>query len=341
MKKTNIIFFILLFTILIGIYSSVAWKSNATTEIPTLPDRKVYLGAWVGGFWDSKTKKLDTKVVNNFEHAIDKKVAIVNIYSEWAYLPQKDLLTKLDAISEEGWTPMISSNPSFFDGCPKGTDSLYKTIADGKCDEFLRDVAANLRSYDKPILFRFAWEMNLPDMYWSIKQVKSTPQEFIAAWRHFYDVLHEEEATNVKWVLSFNTTNSNTVPYAKLNPGDDYVDWVAIDGYNWGNSHSWSGWANFNGVFRKSYDELTAISQKPVMLSEVNSASSGGNKAAWLDDMLNVQIPENFPQIEAIVFFNESKIGGENVDWRLEQSEKDLTVVKKALKNEIYRSVFP
>jgi beta-mannanase len=323
------------------LYSKQNWHTNAATDISIASQRKVYLGAWVGGFWDSKTKTLTTSAVTNFEQLIGKKVAIANIYSEWTYLSNKDLITVLNKFSDKKWTPMISSNPSFFDGCPKGKDSLYKTIASGECDIVLKEVATNLRSYKKPIFLRFAWEMNLPDMYWSVSKGESTPEEFTAAWRHFHEILKEEGADNVKWVLSFNTTNSNTIPYVKLYPGDEYVDWVAIDGYNWGNSHAWSGWANFNGVFRKSYNELVAISEKPVMLSEVNSAPTGGDKASWLHDMLITQIPEEFPQVEAIVFFNENKTGGESVDWRLEKSPEYVTVVKEALKDELYRSSYP
>jgi len=237
---------------------------------------------------------------------------------------------------------MISANPFFFTDCPENNESVYKTIANGDCDDFLREAARNLKSYKKPIFLRFAWEMNLPNMYWSIEKTQSTPKDFINAWRKLYKIFDEENAQNIIWVLSFNTTNSNSVPYKELYPGDEYVDWVAIDGYNWGNSHDWSGWANFNGVFRNSYNEITDITtEKPIMLSEVNSAPNGGDKAKWLDDMLTLQVPENFPLIEAIVFFNENKTEGESVDWRMEKSEKYLDVLKKTLKNKMYRTSYP
>jgi mannan endo-1,4-beta-mannosidase len=312
--------------------------TSSITEVKTLPPRAVYLGAWVQGFWDNTTRTLDTSPLTKFEGLIDKKMAIANIYADWTYLPSSDLIISLNDISDNGWVPMISSNPSFFDDCPKTYESLYKTIASGECDEFLKSIAKNLRSYQKPILLRFAWEMNLPDMYWSIPKVNSTPEEFTEAWRHFHSVIKDEKADNVKWVLSFNTSSSKTIPYADLYPGHEYVDWVAIDGYNWGDTQDWSGWTSFNGVFRNSYNELIAVSPKPVMLSEVNSATSGGDKAAWLKDMLEVQIPNEFPQIEAIVFFNENKTEGESVDWRMEISSDYLIALKEGLKNELYKS---
>lgn len=303
--------------------------------------RSIYLGAWVGGFWDNDTKSLYTEKLTNFESTIDKKMAITNIYSEWSYLENKELIIHLKNISANGWTPMISANPFFFEKCPEGKESLYKTIAHGDCDTFLRSSARNLKAYGQPVFFRFAWEMNLPDMYWSVQKVKSDPQDFINAWRRFHTIFQEEKAGNVLWVLSFNTSHPATTPYAELYPGDEYVDWVAIDGYNWGDSHEWSGWASFSGVFSDSYNELIALTDKPVMLSEVNSAPTGGDKAVWLHDMLTEQVPIHFPQIQAIIFFNENKDEGESVDWRIEKSSEYIDVLKEDLDNTIYKSVFP
>ena len=33
-------------------------------------------------------------------------------------------------------------------------------------------------------------------------------------------------------------------------PGDEYVDWTGVDGYNWGVRNG--GWQSFEQVFRKS-----------------------------------------------------------------------------------------
>ncbi|MGI0059098.1 MAG: hypothetical protein ACREBJ_04950, partial [Nitrosotalea sp.] len=72
-------------------------------------NRNVYVGAWVGGFWDNKTKTLNASAAADFEQAIDKKLAITNIYSEWSYLSNEKLIVSLNDISDHGWVPMISS----------------------------------------------------------------------------------------------------------------------------------------------------------------------------------------------------------------------------------------
>lgn len=318
-------------------------QSEPSAELPVFQNQRknVYIGAWAGGFWDNDTKTLTVQPLKNFETAIDRKVAFATIYVEWEYLANPDLLNDLNTISDNGWVPLISSNPSFIANCEDNGQPLYSVIADGSCDVFLTNVGKNLKTYNKPIFLRFAWEMNLKDMYWSVERTKSTSQDFIHAWRRFHDILKQEGVDNVVWVLSFNTSSRETIPYADLYPGDEYVDWVAIDGYNWGDTQDWSGWTNFSGVFWNSYSELIAVSKKPVMLSEVNSAPSGGDKAAWLTDMLTKQIPDNYPQVEAIIFFNENKTAGESVDWRIEKSPAYVEAVKNGLKLSIYQSNYP
>lgn len=343
-----IVFFILVICVILillrpGKQVDVRGEKTELEESLISPGRAVYTGAWVTNFWDNKSKTLNTSNLKDFEEKIGTKVAIANIYSEWAYLSNPRLIPQLEEISSNGWTPMISSNPYFFDGCLKQSESLYKTIASGSCDEFLKAVTLNLKSYQKPLFFRFAWEMNQPTIYWSVKYVKSEPQDFVNAWKHFHQIMKAQNTDNVIWVLAFNTRNSVSTPIAQLFPGDEYIDWVGIDGYNWGNTHSWSGWQTFNSVFSKSYEELIALTDKPVMISEVNSAPSGtgGDKTDWLKDMLNVQIPEKFPKVEAVIIFNEDKSEDEKIDWRMEKSPEYISILKQSLKNSLYKSSYP
>ena len=45
------------------------------------------------------------------------------------------------------------------------------------------------------------------------------------------------------------------------------------------------------------------------MIGEIASAESGGSKAAWITDALSVQLPKNFPQVKAVLWFN----------WRIDE----------------------
>jgi mannan endo-1,4-beta-mannosidase len=79
---------------------------------------------------------------------------------------------------------------------------------------------------------------------WSPANNGSTPDPaaFVAAWRHVHDLFVQNGATNVVWVWCPNATdvpNATSAPWnhwTNYYPGDTYVDWVGIDGYNWGNT---------------------------------------------------------------------------------------------------------
>ncbi|HWA51859.1 MAG TPA: glycosyl hydrolase [Patescibacteria group bacterium] len=327
------IFYALLFFAVISLFFIFKEKQK-TQSVPeqnmVKNEKQIYVGAWVGGFWENQ--KLNISPLFNFQNTLGKKMAIANFYDGWEYLASPEFINNLNQISSHGWVPMVSSNPYFFAGCPgKKEDNLYQKIASGSCDQFLKEIADNLKSYNKPILLRFAWEMNLPQMYWSIPLLNSTNNDFKNAWIHFHNVLKNNGAINVQWVLSFNTTGQNTIPYKELYPGDGFVDWVALDGYNWGKTP-------FKNVFEQSYQELTSITAKPIMLSETNSVPND-YKATWLSQLLT-ELPDTFPQIKAIIFFNEDKSNLGEVDWRIEKSTNYINSVKSGLNNTIYSSEY-
>src|SRR5690242_20162185 len=76
--------------------------------------------------------------------------------------------------------------------------------------------------------------------------------------------------TNVTWVWSPNIDYSNSIPLREVYPGNAYVDWTAMDGYNWGNigPHHWE---TFSQVFQQTYYDILGITSKPLMIAETAS----------------------------------------------------------------------
>ncbi len=70
-------------------------------------------------------------------------------------------------------------------------------------------------------------------------------------------------------------TNSDHGPVAAeaYYPGDAWVDWVSVDGYNWGSSTRTSKWQTPNEVLGPMVTRLRAVTTKPVALAEVASTS--------------------------------------------------------------------
>ncbi|MBN1405122.1 MAG: hypothetical protein JW946_01230 [Candidatus Omnitrophica bacterium] len=92
-------------------------------------------------------------------------------------------------------------------------------------------------------------------------------------------------------------------------PGDKYVDFIGLDGYNWGNTKTWSRWRSFKEIFEGRLRELENITAKPVIISEFSSTSSGGDKALWIKEAF--RCIEKHKNIAAFVLFNVDK----ETDW--------------------------
>jgi beta-mannanase len=99
-------------------------------------------------------------------------------------------------------------------------------------------------------------------------------------------------------------------PLASFYPGDAYVSWLAMDGYNWGlyGEQMWQvPWHTFTQIFQPTYNEMisTVSSAKPVMVAETASTPGSGStdKANWITQMQN-DVPTLFPNIQAVAWYN-------------------------------------
>jgi beta-mannanase len=162
---------------------------------------------------------------------------------------------------------------------------------------------------------------------------QNTPADYVAAWRHIHDIFSAAGAANVTWVWCPNLEGNSSTPYSKLYPGDAYVDWTCLDGYNQGSSST-----SFSNLYAKSYTDLTALAPtKPVMIGEIGSYEYGaGVKANWISDMLNV-LPTSFPQIKALVWFNwRIQESGTWKNWEIESSASSQSAFSKGIGSPYY-----
>jgi beta-mannanase len=64
------------------------------------------------------------------------------------------------------------------------------------------------------------------------------PERYRDVYRHIHDIFATEGVTNVEWAWVVN--HESRIPDEEWNhvdnyyPGDEYVDIISVDGYNWG-----------------------------------------------------------------------------------------------------------
>ncbi len=243
-----------------------------------------------------------------------------------------------------------------------GTDQpkyALRAIAHGDHDAYVRQWAKDAADYGKPVYLRFDHEMNVDSFPWGVGANGNTAAEYVDTWRHVHGIFRQEGATNVRWVWSPNVVangsrtlsaawspnvaNGSSPPFYQIYPGDEYVDWVGLDGYNWGTSQSWSRWQRFTEVFEASYDELAALTDKPMMIGEMASTEAGGNivnggKPNWIRRAYLNEIPSSkFERIEAVMWFHQNK----ETNWRVDSSAAALEAYKEAVSASLYQGRLP
>ncbi len=240
----------------------------------------------------------------------------------------------MNAVRSHGSIPLVTWdpwNPSL--GANQPTYSL-QNIINGNFDSDIVKWAQASRAWGYPYFLRFAPEMNGYWFPWSEQVNGNKAGQFVLAWRHVHDIFTAQGATNVTWVWSPNIIFSNSIPLGELYPGNSYVDWSAMDGYNWGTVGAWHSWTPFASLFQPTYQALLAITYKPIMIAETASTEQGGNKAAWITDAFTTQLVKNFPRIKAVVWFDLNK----ETDWRIESSAASQNAFAAAMQSGSYAS---
>lgn len=190
-------------------------------------------------------------------------------------------------------------------------------IAGGTYDALLNQRAAAAKKLGQKFFIDFGAEMNGDWSPWSGADNGQSSAKYIAAYRHVHDIFEAAGATNAIWAFCPNVTS---VPDASWNepldyyPGDSYVDWMCVDGYNWGTSGADDTWQSFYQVFKDIYPVL-ASKNKPIIIGEMASAELGGDKAAWISQIIPA-LKNQFPLFKGLLWFDIDK----ETDWRISSS---------------------
>lgn len=205
--------------------------------------------------------------------------------------------------------------------------TTYASINDGSQDALIHRAAHSLKAFAKPVYLRWAAEMNGDWFAWGGPENGNDPSGFVAAWRRIHDIFAADGVTNVSWVWAPNADSSpGGVDTSSWNnwrnyyPGDAYVDWVGIDGYNWGTTLCAACWQSFGEIMDPIYRDYGA--RKPIMVAETASTESGGNKAAWIGAMRTWV--KSHPAVKAVVWFDRTYTSTGH-DWALDTSAASTT----------------
>lgn len=312
---------------------SAAPASASATPAPTPAAVSRALGVYV------HNSSWDPSLLDAYAAQVGAMPALALSYHDWAPNADGGQLfpsAELSAFAARGITPLLTWEPWNWNA--SGAQSAYSlaAIAGGSFDAYIATWVAGARAYGRPIYIRLAHEMNGNWYPWGQGLNGNSPALFVAAWRHVVELFRSGGATNVRWVWSPNVTYGTDFPLTGLYPGDAYVDWVGLDGYNWGSVRI--GWQSFSEIFGPAYDALGLIAPaKPVLIAETASTEAGGDKAAWIGSALGREIPTRFPRVRAVIWFDQDK----ETDWQVDSSTSSLAAFRAAATSPAWAARWP
>lgn len=317
--------------------------------MPVVSQADAMLGAYIKSDGWSLTE------IDRFNAVTNKPMAVINLFStfdyDWGYLKyQSDNIVSRNAVPMITWMPTTQNQSGV---------NILTQITGGQWDVYLQKWIDGFKWFQssypidkKPkILLRFGHEFNGNWYPWS-----NTPAKYKAAWQYIYNKFKAAGINSqIEWVWCANNSSvDNYNDITRYYPGNAYVDWTGIDGYNWGSNYSFSSWKSFDETFSSPYVTLVnSYPTKPIILGEVASAEpadlpnlsygQNGNdsdanqsKAAWVTNMFS-RLQTSYPAIRAVSWFNVNK----ELSWALhETNNTGLTEYNQAIQSTYFLGTF-
>lgn len=208
---------------------------------------------------------------------------VLVLFTAWDARPevQEDLfIRQLPAVWGHGAVPLVTWELFTSDETPS---DIVTQVARGDHDAYVTRWATHLRRFlsgedgrfdtadDRRVYLRLGHEMNGDWYPWG----QASPEQFIAMWRRVHGIFDDLSLgpAHVQWMWC--VTNADHGPSAAeaFYPGDAWVDWVAVDGYNWGASSRTSHWQSPAEVLAPMVTRLQELTTRPLALTEVATTS--------------------------------------------------------------------
>jgi hypothetical protein len=278
---------------------------------PIAPGQGALLGAYTRPRGDDQDRDAARRRWSRLERQLGRSFDIGHSYYRWDLeFPSWRERFHL----RRGRIPMISWN---------GTDT--RRIADGLEDELIIARARAVADLGSPVLLRWFWEMDGNRN----AELARSPEDFVAAWIRIRSIFREHGA-RAEFVWCPNASAFDDGTAEQWYPGDDEVDWICADGFNWAPGQPNQDYQPLGEIFR-SFHDWAAGRGKPLMIGETGvQERDPSEKAEWFSDAL-ASLQMELPEVRAFVYFD----SGSRFPWWVDSSASSLEAFR-ALANDPY-----
>lgn len=267
-----------------------AGAANDWAEAALTPDDGLLFGASVA----KGTHPSVDAAVSEFEAGVGRKLDVHRWYALWDELPSTPLTTTV----QRGRTPLLSVSSKRIDG----SKISWAAVASGAHDAQIVQHAQAVKALRVPMYVSFQHEPDYSPGF-------GDAADYRAAFRHYVEVFRAQGVTNAVWTWIVTPTPFSpdaAVSADALYPGDDVVDQIGLDAYNWfgcstNGQTAWSSMSRAASAFRA----FGQAHGKELVIAEwgsVEDPAVPGRKAAWLRDSMATL--ESWPEVTAVLYFH-------------------------------------
>ncbi len=224
----------------------------------------------------------------------------------------------------EGRTLHVSIRARWEDGSFLPWRDMAEAEEGSPVDQGMRIWARRIGQLGVPIYVTFNHE---PDLRENVENGR--PDEFVAAWRRFRQIFDDEGVSNARfvWVLTPARFVDGTAD--DWYPGDDAVDVVGVDPYNWFTCRGGGSWEELGPKLQPFLDWAAGHPDVTLAIPEFGSAedpADPGRKGEWFRNAGRDLADPAFDRLEFAVLFSQVHPGGEfpACDWRYNTSPDAL-----------------
>ncbi|NNE73633.1 MAG: calcium-binding protein [Acidimicrobiales bacterium] len=181
-------------------------------------------------------------------------------------------------------------------------------VANGEFDDLVRRVARDIRDNGYPILFSLHHEPedNVPSF--------GSNADYRRMFRHVHSIMEPIAPQQLVWFVNYRGWSTGPATQIEaMYPGDDVLDWISWNPYNWWGCHSTGRWKSMKEQARYFYDWARANHpNKPLFIGETGATedwANPGRKAQWMRDMAQT-IEEDYPRVRGVVWFQHTVASG-------------------------------
>ena len=242
---------------------------------------------------------------------------VLNFYLAWQWR-QPFAADTVAAIRDAGAISQITWEP--WDPTAGVDQPAYRLDRLSAYDDYVDAFARSCAEFRGDLVLRFAHEMNSDWYPWSVTRNGGSPQAYVAAYRRLHERFRAAGAANVRWMWCPNVIYQDRPDLISASfPGDDVVDIVGVDGYNFGGRTP-------HDLFGPTLALLGDLAPgKQLWISEVGCEAMA-NKAQWVTEFFDYL---RQTAVSCVVWFEVDNPGAH--DWKLLSTPDTAEAARRAL----------